>query len=193
MELVDVHVEKLLDTRKRAHDLVLGGRRLLADARDADGSLDERREQRREAAVVSHGGFVDNTAAMTMTQAIARVTSVLCIPYGYTVTLWCAGAITVADQGLPSRIDVVFFATGAVAAFLLLGFIGHRHLDREVPMRVPNTLVANAFPVVVAVLLAALPMQLVGRQAAFVAASFIATSAYVLCLAAVIRSTSEKR
>ncbi len=27
-----------------------------------------------------------------MENTLARVTSILCIPYGYTVTLWCAGA-----------------------------------------------------------------------------------------------------
>jgi len=56
--------------------------------------------------------------------ALARVTSILCIPYGYTVTLWCAGAWTVGRHGLPNRSDVLLFATGAVAAFLVLAAVG---------------------------------------------------------------------
>src|SRR5258707_2259850 len=120
-----------------------------------------------------------------MLRALARVTSILCLPYGYTVTLWCAAAVTVADHGLPGRVDIVLFAAGAVAAFLLLGLIGSGHLDREVPMRVPRTLVANAFPVVVALVIAMLPLGKGGKSAAFVAASFTSTVCYVPCLSAV--------
>ena len=73
-----------------------------------------------------------------MTRAIARITSILCIPYGYTVTLWCAGAI----------------------------------------------------PVLVALVVAALPLRVVGKPLAFVTASVVATLAYIVNLAALVRSTS---
>jgi hypothetical protein len=125
-----------------------------------------------------------------MSSAIARVTSILCLPYGYTVTLWAAGAIAVADHGFPGRIDVVLFATGAVAAFLGLGLVGRRHLDRHVPMRVPSTLVANACPVLVAILLAVIPLRGLGKPVAFLATSFLATAAYVVSLAAVVRAST---
>jgi hypothetical protein len=124
-----------------------------------------------------------------MPHAIARVTSIVSLPYGYTVTLWSAGALVVADHGLPRRADVVLFAIGAVAAFLVLGLVGRPHLAHEVPMRVPSTVVANAFPVLVAVFLAIIPLRWLGKPAAFFVTSFVATAAYLLSVAAVVRRT----
>jgi hypothetical protein len=117
-----------------------------------------------------------------MSSAIARVTSILAVPYGYTVALWSAGAMAVADHGLPKRLDVVLFAAGAVAAFLVLGLIGRAYLDREVPMHVSSHVVANMFPLLVAVAVAAVPLRAVAKPAAFAAASFITTTAYILSI-----------
>jgi hypothetical protein len=126
----------------------------------------------------------------SMSKAIARVTSILCLPYGYTVTLWCAGAVTIADYGLPGRVDVLAFATGAVAAFLLCAGVGRAHLDGHVPMRVPSTAVVNVFPVLVGVLLAVLPLNGLGKPAAFLTTSFVATAAYIACLAILVRESA---
>jgi len=72
-----------------------------------------------------------------MKSATGRVTSILSIPYGYTVSLWSAGALTVTRAGPPSVLDVMLFVLGTVAAFLLLAGVGHGRLDAEIPMRVP--------------------------------------------------------
>jgi hypothetical protein len=125
-----------------------------------------------------------------MSNAIAQVTSLLCLPYGYTVTLWCAGAVTVADHGLPGRLDVLAFATGAVAAFLLGAGVGRPHLDHHVPMRVPSTAVANVFPMLVGILLAVLPLHGLAKPAAFLTASFVATAAYIAGLAILVRMSA---
>jgi hypothetical protein len=119
--------------------------------------------------------------------AIGRITSILCIPYGYTVTLWCAGALAVTKFGLPSVPDVVLFALGAVAAFVALAAIGGPHLDAEVPMRVPWVVVINVLPVVVTLILLAVPNELLGRRLGFVASSLVATGAYIVGLAIMIR------
>ena len=95
-----------------------------------------------------------------MDNAIGRVVSILSIPYGYTVSLWCAGALAV---------------------------IGRPHLDAEVPMRVPAVVVANALPLVVVLVVVVLPLGFIGRRIGFFAASFVATAVYMVSIAAVIR------
>jgi hypothetical protein len=124
--------------------------------------------------------------------AIGRITSILCIPYGYTVTLWCAGALAVTRFGLPSAPDVVLFALGAVAAFVGLVAIGGPHLDVEVPMRVPWVVVINVLPVIVTLILFAVPNDLLGRRLGFVASSLVATGAYVVGLAAMVRIAARR-
>lgn len=122
-----------------------------------------------------------------MENTLARVTSILCIPYGYTVTLWCAGAWTVTRYGPPGRLDVLLFAAGAVAAFLILAVIGQGRLDPEVPMRVPAIVVLNAFPILAVAIVLGVPQGTLSREVAFPANSFLATASYVVILAALIR------
>ena len=82
-----------------------------------------------------------------MDNAIGRVTSILSIPYGYTVSLWSAGALTFTRLGPPSILEVFLFVIGAVAAFVALAGAGYDHLEAEVPMRVPWLVVVNLFPI----------------------------------------------
>jgi hypothetical protein len=128
-----------------------------------------------------------------MERSVARVTSILCIPFGYTVALWCTGVWTVARHGLPSRSDVLLFATGAVAAFLVLAVVGHARLDREVPMRVPAIVVVNAFPILTVLIVLGVPQGGVSRSLAFLGSSFLATGIYIVSLAMLIRIVERRR
>lgn len=124
-----------------------------------------------------------------MNNAIGRVTSILSIPYGYTVALWSAGALTVSRLGPPSVLDVMLFVIGAVTAFVALAAMGRDHLDAEIPMRVPSLAVMNFFPILVALLVVAFPAPMVGKSLGYFANSFLATAAYILSLAALIWGT----
>jgi hypothetical protein len=119
--------------------------------------------------------------------ATARVTSILAIPYGYTVTLWSAGALAFSRLGPPAVIDVFLFALGACAAFVMLAALGASQLDLEVPMRVPALVVFNGFPILAALVVAALPLGALGRPLGYFAPSFLATAAYVLSLSIAVR------
>ena len=113
-----------------------------------------------------------------MNNAIGRVTSILSIPYGYTVTLWSAGAITFTRLGSPSVLDVLLFVGGAVAAFVILASVGYDHLDGEVPMRVPWLVVFNVFPILAALIVVAFPARMLGRTVGYFANTFLATTIY---------------
>ncbi len=122
-----------------------------------------------------------------MDNAIGRVTSILSIPYGYTVSLWSAGALTYTRLGPPSAADVMLFVMGAVAAFVALAHLGRDHLETEIPMRVPWLVVVNLFPIVAALVVLAFPARMVSRNLAYFAGSFMATAAYILSLACLVR------
>lgn len=128
-----------------------------------------------------------------MNNAIGRVTSILSIPYGYTVSLWSAGALTIARLGPPSVLEVLLFVVGAVCAFVALAGLGHDHLEAEVPMRVPWLVVVNLFPIVAALIVVAFPSRMLGRSLAYFADSFLATAAYILSLAGLVRVTRGLR
>jgi hypothetical protein len=126
-------------------------------------------------------------ANTSLAGAVGRVTSILAIPYGYTVTLGAAALLSVARLGAPSEVEVLFFVVGAVAGFVFLAALGRPHLADEIPMRVPWLVVFNLFPVVAAVAVIALPAHLFGKGLGYFMNSLLATIAYVLCLAILIR------
>jgi hypothetical protein len=122
-----------------------------------------------------------------MNNSIGRVTSILSIPYGYTVSLWSAGALTYTRQGAPSVPDVMSFVVGAVAAFVALARLGRDHLETEIPMRVPWMVVVNLFPIVAALVVLAFPVGMASRGFSYFASSFLATAAYIVSLACLVR------
>ena len=63
-------------------------------------------------------------AASSLPGAIGRVTSILAIPYGYTVTLGASALLSVARLGAPSEVEVLWFVAGAVLSFVFLAGIG---------------------------------------------------------------------
>jgi hypothetical protein len=125
--------------------------------------------------------------APSLAGAIGRVTSILAIPYGYTVTLGASALLSVARLGAPSEAEVLFFVSGAGLAFVFLAALGRRHLADEIPMRVPWLVVFNLFPIVAAVAVIALPTHVFGKAAGYFVNSLLATAVYVLCLAILIR------
>ena len=126
-------------------------------------------------------------AALSMGGALGRVTSILCIPYGYTVSLGCAALLSVVRVGSPTELGVLLFAAGAVGAFVGLACLGWNHLAAEVPMRVPSLVVINLFPLVAVLAILAFPTALVGRTLGYCFNGFLATVVYIFCLAAFIR------
>jgi hypothetical protein len=55
-------------------------------------------------------------------QHLRAVVAASAAPYGYTLTLWTAGAVTThAQRGLPSALDAVLLLSGAVLGFGAVG------------------------------------------------------------------------
>lgn len=123
-----------------------------------------------------------------LTAAVGRVTSILAIPYGYTVTLGSAALLAVARLGSPGEGEILCFVAGAVLGFVLLAGIGRSHLAAEIPMRVPWVIVFNLFPIVAVLAVMAIPGDRLGRGPGYFACSFGATTVYVACVALLVRT-----
>ena len=44
-------------------------------------------------------------------------------PYGYTLVIWCSGAVTANVRGLPATEHALMLAAGAITAFALVGLL----------------------------------------------------------------------
>lgn len=117
-------------------------------------------------------------------QTLGQVDGLLATPYGYTVSLWTAGAAASAHFGLPTLWEILTFAGGAVAAFLVLGYLGRRYIEREVPGHMPSIIVANGMALITAVVVSLVCILLPWPLAGFGLSSFTATLTYGLSLAA---------
>jgi hypothetical protein len=142
---------------------------------------------------MNSGGHLPRKNELSMGNAIGRVTSILSIPYGYTVSLWSAGALTVTRLGSPSALDVLLFAAGAVTAFVALAGVGRPHMDAEVPMRVPSVVVLNLFPILTALAVMVVPSGRMPRSLGYMANSFLTTATYILAVAGLVRIRSGRR
>jgi len=131
------------------------------------------------------GRAVQGTSCLA--RALGHVTSILAIPYGYTVTLGAAALLSVTRLGAPSEGEVLLFAVGGVLGFVSFAAIGRPYLASEIPMRVPWFLIFNFFPIAATLAVMALPVRLLSKGPSYLVNSFVATSVYVLSLAVLIR------
>lgn len=91
------------------------------------------------------------TSAGQFSRILGQVDGLLAAPYGYTISVWTAGATALAHFGMPSLADILAFALGAVGAFLVMAFWGRRYVGQEVPGHVPSIIIANGVALIVAV------------------------------------------
>jgi hypothetical protein len=57
--------------------------------------------------------------------ALRQVTMVAGVPYGFTLTVWSIGAVTVHRRGIPDTLDALLFLAGAVVSFVALEVATH--------------------------------------------------------------------
>jgi len=105
------------------------------------------------------------------------------MPYGYTMSIWSAGALVMGVQGLPQPAEVFTFLAGSIAAFGLLALtvshVAHRidGVDRPADRLLAGIL--HWFAAGGAVGVAVLASQLPG-WAAWGVSSFAVTCVYML-------------
>ena len=104
-------------------------------------------------------------------------------PYGYTLTLWTAGAVTSAAASPPGPVDPCFLVVGAVTAFGIVGAFASGTKNPALSPLGPNAPLAGYLhlPAVLAsILLANILCKLVSGPSIWLAVGFAATTTYLL-------------
>lgn len=108
-------------------------------------------------------------------------------PYGYTLTLWTAGAITTHAEGeVPSTLDALLLLAGAVAAFGAVGVVAYGGVNGVLaPAPAGSVRVWGGMhipSVGVSILLVSLLAHWVHGHPGWLAVGFTATGSYLLMI-----------
>lgn len=109
-------------------------------------------------------------------------------PYGYTLTVWTSGAVAINARGIPTTVEALLFLGGAVAGFAMVGAIAHGS-PAEVLKSSPDARVRlwggfHIPSVGAAIGAVAVVTALVDSVLAWPLVGFVATSIYLLTIAA---------
>ena len=119
--------------------------------------------------------------------ALGSTVAASAAPYGYTISIWSAGALLMGRHGIPQTIDVFGFLAGALIGYGLLVLLARRALaDVELIDHPPDRVIAGAmnwFAVGAAVGAAALIASF-DASVAWMLAAFATTTVYMLSASA---------
>ena len=120
------------------------------------------------------------------------------IPYGYTLTIWSAGALCIRRFGLPGLAEVFLFALGGTAGYAALALPARRKRRDGQPKPaahdlVPGPLWENAVVLPALALTAAIAQLVPGAWLNFLVVPFVATAAYLGGLAVLVSLRAPPR
>lgn len=103
-------------------------------------------------------------------------------PYGYTLTIWCSGALLMHYRGKPSVAEIFLFLAGALAAFTAISLVNQSLTKAAKPLSKPLALDWSGMLHWFAAGASVGVVCLVGRIASWVSwplGSFLATALYL--------------
>lgn len=116
-------------------------------------------------------------------------------PYGFTLAVWTTGAVIINARGMPSAVNALEFAAGAVLAFACVGFLAFGDLTGSGVEGQPKTALWGNFhflSVGLAIGAAVLVTTLLDTDLVWILASFVSTACYLLVLGAEFTAAEEK-
>jgi hypothetical protein len=120
--------------------------------------------------------------------SLRSVTAAGGVPYGYTITIWSSGTVSVDVLGLPDLGRILLFMTGAVLGFVALtaaayGTLGHAPRE-ALPGTLPVWAVGHWVSAGAAIVAVWAGDHAIGTAAAWPVAGFLATTVYFVITAA---------
>lgn len=119
---------------------------------------------------------------------LRATTSASAVPYGYTITIWSSGTVSVDVLGLPHLGQILLFMAGAVLGFVAVSSAAYGTIGvvtREaVPARLPVWAFAHWIAAGVAIVAVWAADHAINGAAAWPVAGFLATSVYFVLNAA---------
>lgn len=111
---------------------------------------------------------------------LGRTVARIELPFGYTLTVWSAGAIATYRYGLPAQGHVYLFLLGAIVAYLACAAIAFPEYDLTPPARRAALAIVNVFAVAAAATVAFVVRLLENPAAGFALAGFAGSLVYIL-------------
>ncbi len=112
--------------------------------------------------------------------------SLLDLPFGYTLTVWTSGAIALRRFGVPSLLESLLFALGAIIAYLACAGLAHRQLDGHVALHVEGIAFINVVSIIAAGAASVLSGLTGNPTLGYPSAGFAGTLTYILCVSALM-------
>ena len=117
-------------------------------------------------------------------------------PYGYTLTVWTTGAVTIHARGIPTTVDALLFLAGAVTGFAAVGALAHGS-PAQVLKASPDARVRlwggfHLPSVGAAIGAVALVTALIESDLAWPLVGFVSTSIYLIVIAAQFTIADER-
>ena len=100
---------------------------------------------------------------MRFFQLLRQVVVNLDLPYGYTLSIWAAGAIAAMHFGAPQMLDIFLFVLGALTSYIALALLTYSTGGRS-PSPVRGMALLNALAVIPAVTVSLLPNFIASRE-----------------------------
>ncbi len=118
-------------------------------------------------------------------------------PYGYTLTIWTSGAVTTHAQGIPTAAEALLFLVGAVTGFACVGALAHGSATRILRVQSESTVrLWGGFhlpSVGLAIACSSLVAAVVDGALTWLFVGLVATSVYLLVIAAQFTLADSKR
>ena len=106
------------------------------------------------------------------------------LPFGYTLTVWSAGAIASYRYGLPKPGEVYLFLLGAIGAYLACAVIAFPEYDLSAPARRAALAIVNVFAVAAAASVSLIVRLFESPGVGFALAGFVGSLIYILIFSA---------
>jgi hypothetical protein len=109
-------------------------------------------------------------------------------PYGYTLTIWTAGAVTTHEHGIPTATDAFLLLLGAVTGFALTAAIAYGSPAQVfAPHQAGNVRLWGGFHLIsvgVSIGATTIVANALGRHVVWLAVGFVATTIYLIVVSA---------
>jgi hypothetical protein len=118
-------------------------------------------------------------------QQLERTISSAAVPYGYTLSIWGGGGVAIHALGPPTLVDALLYVAGGAIGFFASEVAAHGDLrprlrPPEPPPEMAGWGAVQLLPAGVSVLAAAAAVDVLGGTAAWPAAGFFVTVAYLV-------------
>lgn len=122
---------------------------------------------------------------MSFLGTLGSVVRLMNLPFGFTLTIWSAGAIAINRFGIPSLSGTFLFLVGSIGAYLACAVLCCRESSEEpMALRLQSIAVINVFSIIAAAAVSAVSHLFHDPTLGYAFAGFVGTMTHIMCMSA---------